>query len=49
MTINNLLYGDERLSFKTNNKIILEVQQFILASKRFTNKYNIFFLSITSR
>jgi hypothetical protein len=37
LILNNVLYGDERLSFNTNEKLIFKVQQFILPSKRFTN------------
>lgn len=36
-TVNNLLYGDERLSYHQNEQLFLKVQQFILASKRFTS------------
>lgn len=36
-TVNNLLYGNEHLSLLHNKDIILKVQQYIIASKRFTN------------
>ena len=35
LSLKNLLYGDESLSTDTNSKIFLEVQKFIIKSKRF--------------
>ena len=35
VTLNNLLYGDERLSYDQNVSIFLKVQKYIVATKRF--------------
>ena len=34
--LNNLLYGDEKLTYLQNKTIVLRVQKFIVASKRFS-------------
>ena len=35
LTLNNLLYGNENLTFKHNKDIFMRVQRFISATKRF--------------
>ena len=37
LTTSNLLYGNDRLTMDQNKSLIVEVQKFILASKRFTS------------